>query len=199
MRDDRYPSGTVVGLLDSGLMTAPTAAALRKRLAPDDRAPPTLLDAASVRVLEAVCARLIPQEDRDPPIDIAGEVHRRLADGIGDGWRYADMPPDDVAVAAGLRGIERAAKAMSGRGFVGLAASDRDAVLRAIQRGEAHGEVRLDRFFEELLAEVTDVYYSHPLAQEEIGFLGMADAPGWDHVGLGACAPHEPRRDGAVR
>lgn len=196
MRDDSYPSGTVVGLLDSDLLTAATVAALRNRFAQDDRAPPDLLGAASTRVLEAVCAQLIPQDDRDPPIDIAGEVQRRLADGVGDGWRYADMPPDDVAMAVGLRGIEQAARAMFGGRFVDLAASDRDAILREIQRGEAPGELPLDRFFEELLAQVADIYYSHPLAQEEIGFLGMADAKGWEEVGLGARAPHEPDKTG---
>ena len=40
------------------------------------------------------------------------------------------------------------------------------------------------RFFEELLAEAAENYYSHPLAQEEIGYVGMADLPAWERLGL---------------
>ena len=40
------------------------------------------------------------------------------------------------------------------------------------------------RFFEELLAELTENYYAHPLAQEEIGYVGMADLPKWVNIGL---------------
>ncbi len=39
-------------------------------------------------------------------------------------------------------------------------------------------------FFEELLAEVVAIFNSHPLAQEEIGYTGMADAAGWHKIGL---------------
>ena len=49
------------------------------------------------------------------------------------------------------------------------------------------------RFFEEMLSEVVALYYSHPLAQEEIGYVGMADARGWPRVGPGELEAHEPR------
>jgi len=51
------------------------------------------------------------------------------------------------------------------------------------------------RFFEELLAEVVETYYAHPLAQEEIGYAGMADAPGWRAIGLDEREERDPARN----
>jgi hypothetical protein len=38
----------------------------------------------------------------------------------------------------------------------------------------------------------TETYYAHPLAQEEIGYAGMADARGWRAIGLDEREAHEP-------
>jgi hypothetical protein len=43
-----------------------------------------------------------------------------------------------------------------------------------------------------MLAELTEYYYAHPLAQEEIGYVGMADAHGWTRLGLNELEPREP-------
>ena len=67
----------------------------------------------------------------------------------------------------------------------------------AVQRGEAPGEswsvVPAARFFEELLAECVEGYYSAPAAQDEIGYAGFADAHGWQAVGVDQLQTHEPR------
>jgi hypothetical protein len=66
-----------------------------------------------------------------------------------------------------------------------------------VQRGDVEGGVwdtlPAQRFFEELLAEAVECYYSHPLAQEEIGYVGMADAHGWQAISLNRLEPWEPR------
>lgn len=195
MRDDHYPAGTVRALLETDFVTMPTAAALKRRLEPvavhDD-----LLDESGFALLAAICERLIPQGDRAEPIDIAARLHRQIATGGGDGWRYATLPQDEAAWRAGVTGVDESARALAGRGFVELGDDERDAVLVAVQRGTAAGATwsSLDpkRWFEELLAATCEVYYSHPLAQEEIGYVGMADGHGWDQVGIGARAAHEP-------
>jgi gluconate 2-dehydrogenase gamma chain len=35
-----------------------------------------------------------------------------------------------------------------------------------------------------MLAELTENYYSHPWAQDEIGYVGYADLPSWVNIGL---------------
>ena len=60
-------------------------------------------------------------------------------------------------------------------------------------RGGVWDTVPPVRWFEEMLAELVECYYSHPLAQEDIGYVGMADAPGWPALGLDVLDPREPR------
>lgn len=195
-----YPTGTVRALLASDLVTTQTRAVLLARLDGRRDPVPRVLDDTAFATLRAVCARLIPQPERPDPVDLAAAIHDRLARGEGNGWRYATMPPDREAYALGLRGTDECARAMFGAEFVALDGRRQDEVLRAVQRGEPLGGswagLPADRFFEELLAEVAECYYSHPLAQEEIGYAGFADARGWHAVGLDQLEPHEPREEG---
>lgn len=203
-----YPPGTAHRLLATDLVTPKTREVLAARIAAHAAAhplPPRFFTCAEFTTLEAVCARLIPQPDREHPIDLAGAIDQRLADGKTDGWRYDNMPPDGEAYRRALGGIDDAAAAMSNRSlghslearFATLGAARQDAVLLAVQRGEAPGAawktMSATRFFEELLAEVVESYYSHPLAEDEIGYGGFADAHGWQRIGLDQLEPFEPR------
>ena len=193
--DRRYPAGTVRAVLDTDLVTAATARALRRRLGPVDPHAP-LLDEAGAALLASICDRLIPQPDRPEPIDIAARLHAQVATGGGDGWRYATLPGDATALVAGVAAVDASARAMTGKGFLVLDGAARDGVLSAVQRGDPPGDAwaTLDaaRWFEELLVAVTEIYFGHPIAQEEIGYLGMADAKGWSDVSIAARAVHEP-------
>jgi hypothetical protein len=153
--------------------------------------------------MRAVCGQMVPQQDRNQPIDLAGLLDARLADGAGDGWRYAKMPPDPEMHQLGAAGFDQSAQAMFGCGFVQSLADQRDAVLRAVQEGAAAGEVweRMDAacYFEELLALLVDIYYSQPIAHEEIGYVGMADGHGWQAIGLNEREAHEPMAGASER
>ena len=47
-------------------------------------------------------------------------------------------------------------------------------------------------WFEELLAEATENYVAHPLAQQEMGYVGFADRPGWTQIELNQREEREP-------
>ncbi|MBA3659526.1 MAG: gluconate 2-dehydrogenase subunit 3 family protein [Gemmatimonadales bacterium] len=194
-----YPSGTVRALLETDLVTRPTRDALSARLEPPDSGGPRFFMGPALTTLRAACARLIPQPHRTEPIDLARCIDERLATGAGNGWRYDSMPADGDACLAGLAGLDQTSQARYGTPFHELDGARQDDVLRAVQRGAAQGEVwtrmPATRFFEELLAECVEFYYSHPLAQEEIGYVGMADAPGWRAIGLNRLEPREPRAE----
>ncbi len=189
---DQYPAGTVRALLRTGAVTLPTRKALEERLAAPPVTVPRFLDAAGFATLQAVCARLLPGAD----IDVAGPIDARLADGAGDGWRYDALPPDGEAYRAGMAGFDQAAQALFGQGFTRLPAEDQDKVVQAVQDGSPPGaawqRLLAARFFEELLAEATEVHFAHPLAQESIGYVGMADALGWHRIGLNEREDREP-------
>ncbi len=80
--------------------------------------------------------------------------------------------------------------------FIDLTEAGQDEVLVKVQSGNAAGKTwkqmpsRL--FFEELLTLLTELYYSHPLAKEEIGEVAFADGKGWQNIGLNEHEAHEP-------
>jgi gluconate 2-dehydrogenase gamma chain len=191
-----YPDGTVRALLETDQVTDATRQALTDRLTKQIQAP-NFFSEDELALLKAVCDRLIPQPERTEPIDIAGGIDERLANGKSDGWRYDVLPADGDAYRAGLQGIDESAQALRQRPFLQLTGDQQDDVLRLVQLADAPGttwdKIPAERFFEELLAEAISNYYSHPLAQEEIGYVGMADVPTWQHVQLNELEAREPK------
>jgi hypothetical protein len=192
-----YPAGTVLALLETASVTASTRRALQARLAQPVTNAPRFFDGPSFATLTAICDRLIPPIEGLGQLDIAGAIDRSLAEGTGDGWRYDAMPTDGLAYRQGLQGMDQSACALCGAPFGQLEAAQQDSVLRAVQEGHAPGSVwetlPANRFFEELLAAVVQACYSHPLTQESIGYAGMADAHGWQAIGLDELEAREPK------
>ncbi len=77
-----------------------------------------------------------------------------------------------------------------------LAEAEQDDVLSDVQSGKAKGKIweqmPASLFFQELLTSLTELYYSHPLAKEEIGEVAFADGKGWQSIGLNEHEEHEP-------
>lgn len=189
------PVGRIISLIDDDRVTPATARALRQRLA----APPAtsqFFDSAERVLLGELAASLIPQHDRANTVDLVAEFDRLQMQGRGDGWRYAGQPRDSDMFRLGLRGLQDGAAIAYGRDFGQLTESECASLLGDLQAGRIDGSgwdsVDPARWFEELLAAFVDIYYSHPFALAEIGYAGFADARGWQDVGLGARAAHEP-------
>ncbi len=91
-----------------------------------------------IPLLRAICARVLPQDDRDAAhqIPIAEQIDTRLHAGRIDGYRYEDMPPDGEAHRLGLRGIDAIARHLHERPFVALEPLTRDLVPQTLHRGE---------------------------------------------------------------
>lgn len=148
--------------------------------------------------LEAVCRRLLPQEDRPAElrIPIAPFIDQRLAQGTGDGYRHENMPWDDAAYHLGIVGIDETSRALySGAAFIDLDADAQDEVLAAIEDDDPPGEtwhqLPARRFFRLLMQDVIAVYYAHPAAWNEIGFQGPASPRGHIRLALGKRDPWE--------
>jgi gluconate 2-dehydrogenase gamma chain len=185
-------------LLPTDHLSAVTRAALTQRLAETDQAAayqPRFFAPETYQLLVAVAARLFPQPERPVLIPLAMGVDDRLAQGKSDGWRYDALPPDREAYRMGLGGIEQIAQSLFKADFEQLASEQQDEVIKSLATGNPPGEVwqtlRADRFFEEMLAELTENYYAHPWAQEEIGYTGYADLPAWTKIGLNEKEPRE--------
>lgn len=194
---DVYPPGAVLQLIDSARTTEITARVLRARMTgPAGSVGCDVLDARELACLSAVAKRLVPQDDRTAAIDLTAWFHHRLARGPGAGWRYAVLPPAAELHKLGLAAMDACAFAQFGDRFAALPPKFQDELLQSVQSGAtAVGEWhRIDQrlWFEETLALLVELYFSHPLALDTMGYAGMADAGGWPDAGLEAREAFEP-------
>jgi pimeloyl-ACP methyl ester carboxylesterase len=176
---------------------------------------PQALDAVELAILRAVFGRLVPV----PGLDLATRLDQRIAQGGGDGWRFAALPTDDHAYRDALRTLDAAARAARSRPFVALESVEQDALLTLAQRGELRvpealgGRLDADamRFwFEDARSDAVRLYVAHPVALARMGFSGIGaggdraapladNLPGFHQTGLDAPEPWEPRAEESVR
>ena len=189
------PMTPMLEILNSPRVSAPTRRAMEQRLAgvPADYTP-TCINGDAFAILERVLSRLFPDDEQGAPgadeIQLAARLEQQRAKGKGNGWRYASLPPDAQALALGLEKLNASAQHRHRRRFVDLTEDRADALLHRVQNGEEKWEgLDAGRWFEEILADATELYVSHPTGMETMSFDGFADGPhGWaaDEIGLGA-------------
>ena len=151
------------------------------------------------KLLEAICDRILPQDDRLPEyrIPIVPFIDKRLYEGRIDGYRYEHMPPDREAHRLGLQAVDRIAHAMCKARFVELTIGDQERVLKTIHDGKppaAHEIWRrmpVHRYWMLLVQDCVEVYYAHPWAWDEIGYGGPAYPRGYMRLEGGQAEPWE--------
>jgi hypothetical protein len=157
-------------------------------------------DQRQQRTLEALCARVIPQDHRpaDRRVAIAPRIDQTVHQGFGEGFRFDDMPSNQDAWIWGLEGLDQTAQAKFEANFVDLDAGRQDDVLNTIRAGNPPGEVwqRMPAYrwcIYVALRQITSVYYAHPYAWDEIGFGGPAYPRGYFALNHGDPEPWEAR------
>ena len=169
---------------DSLSWNAQTRRVIDERLAinPDEH---QFLAQAEWVTLKAVCARIVPQPpERARPAPIAAMIDRKLAANTSDGYRDARLPPLREAWRRALAALDAEARALRGCPFSEMSCTEQDALLTAVQKGEAHhpawGDVPPQLFFaKRLLHDALSAYYADPHAWNEIGFGGPASPRGY--------------------
>lgn len=193
-----YPDYDVLSKLDSPSWNDQTRRVVSARL--NDVPERRFLSEEEWTLLEAICARLMPQPDREPPVPITPYIDAKLAENRGDGYRYADIPPMREAWRQGLAAIQTECLVRYGARFAELPQTDQDELLRAIQAGRVEGEhwraLSPARFFKRLLLkQVVVTYYAHPSAWNEIGFGGPASPRGYVRLGFDERDPWEAKAE----
>jgi hypothetical protein len=152
------------------------------------------------RLMEAVTAHVLPQDDRMPSrrIPLVPAIDQRLHEGRTPGYRFAKMPPDGDAYRLGLQAIEQMAARSYGRAFQMLSWREQDELLKSIhdakpQEGAAAiwEKMPIHRFWALLVQDCVEVYYAHPWAWDEIGFGGPAYPRGYMRLEHGEPEPWE--------
>jgi len=154
---------------------------------------------SEARLMQAVCDRIMPQDDRDAAhkIPVLNEIDDRLHSGRIDGYRYEDMPPDTEAYRLGLQGIDAIARHLYERPFVELGPQEQDQVLLTLHDAkppagqEIWKRVSVKHFWAMLMQDVARAYYSHPYAWDEIGYGGPAYPRGYMRLQRGEPEPWE--------
>ncbi len=150
--------------------------------------------------LEALCERVIPQAAKTPDqrVPIAPWIDQMAASNVEEGFRFEDMPANDVAWEWGLEGLDQTAEELFGRSFAQLDGAAQDRVLEGIREGKPPGAIWQKmpacRWWKYVaLRQISGVYYSHPRAWDEIGFGGPAYPRGYLALNFGQPEPWEIR------
>jgi hypothetical protein len=191
---DRYPGYDVLSKRWTPSWNERTREVIDRRLAV--RREPRFFSTAEWRALNAVCDRIMPQPKDRPPVPLPAYVDEKMADGVLDGYRYVQLPPQGEAWRRGLSALDQDARDTQGARFDELLPSLQDALLHRMQRGELTGEswggMPCKLFFEHrVLPDITHAYYSHPVAWNEIGFGGPASPRGYVRMQLDRRDPWE--------
>lgn len=155
--------------------------------------------AEEARLMQAICERILPQDDRDEAhqIPIVNYIDDRLYSKRIEGYQFEDMPPDREAHRLGLTAIDQIARHMHGKPFIELGPKEQDEVLQTLHEGkppaaqEIWQRMSVNRFWTLLVQDAIEAYYAHPYAWDEIGFGGPAYPRGYMRQELGMPEPWE--------
>lgn len=154
---------------------------------------------ADLALITAIYDRIIPQDDRDAnhKIPLVPQLDDRLYKERLNGYRFEDMPPDREVYRLGLKAIEAIATHSYHKNFVELTSIEQDEVLKSIHDGkppageEYWQKMNVTRFWQMLVQDAIEGYYSHPYAWDEIGFGGPAYPRGYMRQDSGEPEPWE--------
>lgn len=162
-----------LNLLGSARVSAQTRRLLLERHAGPAADARTLLADRQVEILKLLIAHVLP--DAADPADLARRIDVALASGEGDGWRYADLPPD-------ASGWTMALDLLDQHGFADQAAAAREDLLRSIAEGADTVGVRLapwtcrqwQHWFADARGEIVRQWMALPRTMARIGYDGFA-------------------------
>jgi Gluconate 2-dehydrogenase subunit 3 len=195
---DRYPGYDVMAKRWSLSWNDATRRVVDRRLAVARE--PRFFTPTEWRTLAAVCDRIMPQPPDRPPVPLPAYVDQKMADGLLDGYRYAELPAQGEAWQRGLAALDQDARQVHEKSFDALTPDQQDDLLRQMQAGALTGDAwcRMPSklFFEHrVIPDITHAYYAHPVAWNEIGFGGPASPRGYVRMGLDRRDPWEPVED----
>lgn len=151
------------------------------------------------RLMQTVCDRILPQDDRDEghKIPLVNSIDDRLYHRRINGYQFTDMPPDHEAYQLGLQAIDAVAQCLYQRPFVECGPRAQDHVLQTLHDGqppagdEIWQRMSVNHFWMLLVQDVVEAYYAHPYAWDEIGFGGPAYPRGYMRLENGKPEPWE--------
>lgn len=172
-------------LLASDHVSPATRRAIEPRIVPDSGWPdPAIFTDQQRETLTAVTLRLIPEIPGLPRPNLAKTFEYRIASPQGKGWRYATLPLDADTHCRLLDLIESESRTANSLPFQALSESDQDELLHDLHAGTSTAPLHTARAFEEMLAALAECYAADPAVLVSAGYVGFADLPAWERIGL---------------
>lgn len=195
---DRYPGYDVLDKRWSPSWNEITRRVIDRRLAISRE--PRFFTTYEWQTLVAICARIVPQPRDRPPVPLPAYVDEKLRTNTLDGYRLAELPAQGEAWKRGLAALDAEARDAAGMRFHELDAAAQDGLLRRMQHGdlksEAWGGMPCKAFFSRrIVHDITNAYYAHPTAWNEMGFGGPASPRGYVRMKLDQRDPWEAVED----
>jgi hypothetical protein len=201
--ENRFPDYNVLSKRFGPSWNEQTREVIARRLAVTGD--PKFFNDAEFQTVQAIAARIVPQQEGRSPIPVGALVDEKLHQGKEDGYRRAGMPRDGEAWRRGLKAIDVEAQTNFGCRFHQLQPQQQDLLLSQMQNGElkgvAWGSMPAKVFFKMRLArDIVLAYYSHPTAWSEIGWGGPASPRGYVRMDFNERDPWEAAevKDGDV-
>jgi len=199
--ETRYPNYNVLDKWSSPDWDDQTREVVRKRL--EEIPPIRFFTENEARTLKAVAELIVPQPDRaeTEKVPIVPHIDEKLFKDQRDGYRYEDLPEQREAWRMGLKGIDDSAREFFGAKFIELDSTSQNNILERVEKGDVSGGVwqkmSAKRFFKRVLCgAVIKIYYSHPLAWNEIGYNGPSSPRGHFRKWEGGIDPWEAQESG---
>lgn len=190
-----YDPEQVLRLLDTARVDPQTKKVLKDRRSEHNGSGREYFETSQFESLKALIARVLP--DSKFTLAVSSQIDHRLFKNEGNGWRYGALPVDGEAYVKGLNLIEGYALHEYQKSFACLDSEDQDRLLGLMIDGRIVASQEdlnfINLFFEEILGESTELYYSYPEALAEIGCASFAAALGFNKIGLNEREAWEPR------
>lgn len=188
-------------LLGSDHVSPATRGALAPRLEESGWPDPPVFTDDERRTLAAIVDHVIPEVDGIPRPDLVKAYEYRISAPEGKGWRYESLPDAVTAARLLIRLLDAASDDVCGQRFRDLGAVDQVAILNWVQPGDLtppDADLDAPRAFEDMLAMLVECYATDPAVLVAIGYVGFADLPRWEHVGLDERDDREPPTPSSV-
>jgi hypothetical protein len=144
----------------------------------------SFFDAREEACARALLDRLLAQEQQ-PRVPVLEMVDARLANHVGDGWRFDDMPDDGEAWKRSLAALDREAQVRCGRPFSRLDAQAQKDIIETVRTAKGAWQgLPAGHVYDLWMRYGCAAFYSHPWAWNEIGFGGPAYPRGYENLGI---------------
>jgi len=147
-------------------------------------------------------ASLFVDDNRGDVLDyVVKHFDSKFTSDIGESQRKTGVPPQKILIRDGLAALDLLAQSMHGCSFTGLSPEQQTSLLVGLENNSVELRTRDGRqlpateFFNKMLTQTVQAYYSHPLIWSEIGYAGPAYPRGYVRSELGLTDPWEAKKD----